>query len=173
MLQSTRVLLSKHGITLILLAAILYLWFRPPATVTEINRPAGVWSVQLTNGQVITSEQLKGKVVLVNFWATWCPYCLKEMPVIDEFWRDHRARGFEVLAISMDDPQEKIAQYMKKHEYGFMAGSANQSLVDAFGSTPSIPTSFVLDANGTITHKIVGQVHYKRLLSLSEKLLMQ
>lgn len=160
-------LLRKHGITLLLLGAIAYLWFRPPASVTEINRPAGAWSVQLTDGRTVTSEQLKGKVVLVNFWATWCPYCLKEMPVIEEFWQDHRARGFEVLAISVDDSQEKVAQYVKEHKYGFMAGSTNQSLTDAFGSAPSIPTSFVLDKYGTITHKIVGQVHYKRLSELS------
>lgn len=161
-------LLRKHGITLILLGAILYLWFRPPATVDELNQPAGFWSVQLSDGRTVTSEQLKGKVVLINFWATLCPYCLKEMPVIDEFWRDHRAQGFEVLAISVDDPPEKVAEYMKKHGYTFMAGSTNQSLIDAFGSPPSIPTSFVLDRSGTITHRISGQVHYKRLESVTK-----
>lgn len=153
---------------MILLAAILYLWFRPPATVTELDRPAGAWSVQLTDGRTITSEQLKGKVVLINYWATWCPYCLKEMPVIDEFWQDHRARGFEVLAISVDDSPEIVSRYMKKHGYRFMAGSTNPGLTAVFGSPPSIPTSFVIDKYGTITHKIVGQVHYKRLSSLTE-----
>jgi thiol-disulfide isomerase/thioredoxin len=158
--------LRSHGISLILLAAIVYFWFRPPATVTEVNRPAGTWSVQLTDGRTITSEQLKGKVVLVNYWATWCPYCLKEMPVIQEFWDDHRAQGFEVVAISVDDSPEKVAQYMKDHGYRFMAGTMNPGISAAFGNTTSIPTSFVLDKDMTIRHKIVGQAHYQRLDSL-------
>lgn len=158
--------LRNHGITLALLAAIAYLWFRPPATVTEENRPATPWAVHLADGRALSSEQLKGKVVLVNYWATWCPYCLKEMPVIEEFWQDHRASGFEVLAVSVDDPPEKVAQYMKDHGYAFPAASMDPSVYAAFGRADSIPTSFVLDADGVIRHKIDGQVHYPRLEKL-------
>lgn len=161
-----KALLRKHGITLVLLAAIAWLWFRPPATVTEENRAAPAWAVQLTDGRMLTSEQLKGKVVLVNYWATWCPYCLKEMSVIEEFWKDHRARGFEVLAVSVDDPPEKVAQYIKKHGYAFPAAAMDPSVYAAFGSAGSIPTSFIVDRDGVIRHKIAGQVHYPRLEKL-------
>lgn len=165
--------LRKHGITLILLAAIAWLWFRPPATVTAENRPAPAWAVQLADGRFLNSEQLKGKVVLVNYWATWCPYCLKEMPVIEEFWQDHHSQGFEVLAVSVDDPPEKVAQYMHEHGYAFMAAAMSPSLHAAFGEAGSIPTSFVVDANGVIRHKIAGQVHYPRLENLILPLLPQ
>ena len=158
--------LRNHGITLVLLAAFAYCWMRPPATVTEENRPAPAWSVQATDGRALGSEQFRGKVVLVNYWATWCPYCLKEMPVIEEFWQDHRARGFEVLAVSVDDPPEKVAQYMKDHGYAFPAAPMDPSVYAAFGRADSIPTSFVIDAEGVIRHKIDGQVHYPRLEKL-------
>jgi peroxiredoxin len=158
--------LRNHGITLVLLAAFVYFWMRPPATVTDENRPAPAWAVQLSDGRTLTSEQLRGKVVLINYWATWCPYCLKEMPVIDEFWRDHRSKGFEVLAVSVDDPPEKVAQYMKDHGYSFMSATMDPSVYAAFGRADSIPTSFVLDAQGVIRHKIDGQVHYPRLEKL-------
>ncbi len=159
-------LLRNHGITLVLVLAFTYFWYRPPATVTEENRAAPAWSVQLSDGRTLTSEQLKGKVVLINYWATWCPYCLKEMPVIEEFWKDRRAQGFEVLAISVDDPPEKVVQYIKEHGYGFMAAPMDPSIYAAFGRADSIPTSFIIDADGVIRNKIDGQVHYPRLEKL-------
>ena len=159
-------LLRNHGITLVLLAAFTYFWMRPPATVTDENRAAPAWAVQLTDGRALTSAQLKGKVVLINYWATWCQYCLKEMPVIEEFWKDHRDKGFEVLAVSVDDPPEKVAQYMKDHGYTFPAAPMDPSVYAAFGRADSIPTSFVVDAQGVIRHKIDGQVHYPRLEKL-------
>jgi len=112
-------------------------------------------------------------VVLVNFWATWCPYCRKEKPVIDAFWQDYRARGFEVVSISVDDPPGKIAAWMQDKGYAFMAAPTNASVVTAFGNVRSVPTSFIVDAEGHIRHKIAGQVHYPRLEKLVVPLLSQ
>ena len=166
-------LLRNHGITLVLLALFTWFWFRPPATITDEHRPAPAWTVQLADGRTLTSEQLKGKVVLVNYWATWCPYCLKEMPVIEEFWQDHRGQGFEVLAVSVDDPPGKVAQYIKEHGYAFAAAPMDPSIYAAFGRAGSIPTSFIVDADGIIRHKIDGQVYYARLEKLVLPLLPQ
>lgn len=163
--------MRKHGITLLLLGAIAYLWFRPPASVTEINRPAGEWAVQLTDGRSLASQQLKGKVVLVNFWATWCPYCRKEKPAIDSFWQSYQMRGFEVVAISVDDPPTKIAAWMQDKGYRFMAAPTNASVTATFGNVSSVPTSFIVDTDGNIRHKIAGQVHYARLEKLVAPLL--
>ena len=157
---------TPSPLTLILLGLIVYLWFRPPADVSDEDRAAPAWQVTLTDGRVLTSEALKGKVVLVNFWATWCPYCRKEKPVIDDFWHDHRARGFEVVSISVDDPPDKIAAWMTDKDYTFMAAPTNASVAAAFGHVASVPTSFVVDAEGRIRHRIAGQVHYPRLEKL-------
>ena len=129
------------------------------------------WQVTLPDGRVLTSEALKGKVVLVNFWATWCPYCRKEKPVIDDFWKDTRSRGFEVVSISVDDPSEKIAAWMQDKGYTFMAAPTNASVAAAFGNVRSVPTSFIVDGEGHIRHKIAGQVHYPRLEKLVVPLL--
>jgi thiol-disulfide isomerase/thioredoxin len=115
---------------------------------------------------MLTSDALKGKVVLVNFWATWCPYCRKEKPVIDRFWQDTRDKGFEVISISVDDSPEKIAAWMQDKGYAFMAAPTNASVAVAFGNVTSVPTSFIVDTEGRIRHKIAGQVHYPRLEKL-------
>jgi thiol-disulfide isomerase/thioredoxin len=137
---------TPSPLTLILLGLIAWLWFRPPADVSDENRPAPPWSVTLPDGRPLTSEELRGKVVLVNFWATWCPYCRKEKPVIESFWRDHRGRGFEVISISVDDPPDRIAAWMQDKDYAFMAAPTNASVAAAFGAVSSVPTSFIVDA---------------------------
>jgi thiol-disulfide isomerase/thioredoxin len=169
-----RTLLKKwtpSPLTLILLGLIAYLWFRPPADVSQENRPASPWQVTLPDGRGLSSDELKGKVVLVNFWATWCPYCRKEKPAIDRFWQDYRDKGFEVISISVDDPPEKIAAWMQDKDYSFMAAPTNGSVTAAFGNVASVPTSFIVDADGHIRHKIAGQVHYPRLEKLVAPLL--
>lgn len=162
---------TPSPLTLILLGLIAYLWFRPPARVSDENVVPPAWQVTLPDGRVVSSESLRGKVVLVNFWATWCPYCRKEKPVIDDFWQEYRARGFEVVSISVDDPADKIAAWMRDKGYVFMAAPTNASVAAAFGPVASVPTSFIVDADGHIRHKIAGQVHYPRLESLVTPLL--
>ncbi len=162
---------TPSPLTLILLGLIAWLWFRPPADVSDENRAVPPWQVTLTDGRTLGSDALRGKVVLVNFWATWCPYCRKEMPAIEAFMRDYRNRGFEVIAISVDDPPEKIAAWMKDQGHAFQAAPTNASVATAFGSVTSVPTSFILDADGHIRHKIAGQVYYARLEKLVTPLL--
>jgi thiol-disulfide isomerase/thioredoxin len=162
---------TPSPLTLILLGLIAWLWFRPPAEVSDENQAISPWHVTLPDGRVLTSENLRGKVVLVNFWATWCPYCRKEKPVIDAFWQDNRKRGFEVVSISIDDSPEKIAAWMQDKGYTFMAAPTNASVVNAFGHVSSVPTSFIVDTEGHIRHKIAGQVHYPRLDKLVTPLL--
>ncbi|MDP2057219.1 MAG: TlpA disulfide reductase family protein [Thiobacillus sp.] len=160
-------------LTLIFLGLIAWLWFRPPADVSDENRPVPPWQVTLPDGRALTSDELKGNVVLVNFWATWCPYCRKEKPVIDAFWRDYRSKGFVVVSISIDDSPEKISAWMQDKGYAFTAAPTNASVAAAFGNVTSVPTSFIVDAEGRIRHKIAGQLHYPRLEKLVAPLLPQ
>ena len=106
-------LLRVSPVTLILIGLVAWLWFRPPAWVDDVNEPAPDVTVRLIDGRPLTLSELRGKVVLVNFWATWCPYCRHEMPAIDEFYRDTRARGFEVLALSLDSREDEVVKFMR------------------------------------------------------------
>jgi thiol-disulfide isomerase/thioredoxin len=157
--------------TVLLLCAIVYVWFRPPAWVSDLDRSAPVLQVQLLDGRVLSLEQLRGKVVLVNFWATWCPYCRHEMPAMEEFYQDYRGRGFEILALSQDEAAATVADFMAKEGYHFPAAMADATSAAALGGVSRLPTSFVIDKKGVVRHKISGQVHYARLKSLVEPLL--
>jgi alkyl hydroperoxide reductase subunit AhpC len=93
------------------------------------------------------------------------------MPAIEAFWQRHRAEGFEVLAVSVDDTPEKVAAYMKDKGYGFAAAAMDPSVPNSFGAVATVPTSFIVDRNGVIRYKIAGQVHSGRLNDLIGPLL--
>ncbi len=158
-------------LTLVLLGLIVYVWFRPPAWVSDENHVAPEVKVALLDGRPISLEQLRGKVVLVNFWATWCPYCRHEMPDMERFYRDYRAQGFEILALSQDDAPEPVRQFMAKEGYHFPVAMAEARHAVALGGVSRLPTSFIVDKQGRVRHKISGQVHYARLEGLVKPLL--
>jgi peroxiredoxin len=163
--------LRRHAINILLVIALIYVWFRPPAWVSEQATPAPSAPVQLVDGQLISLADLKGRVVLVNFWATWCPYCRHEMPDMQRFHQQWQARGFETLAVSVEDDPQKVADFMRKEGYTFPAALVNAEFAAGFGEISQVPMSFIVDRDGVIRHKIKGQVHYARLEDLVEPLL--
>lgn len=160
-------------ITLLLIGLIVYAWFRPPAWVSEENRMAPSFQATLVDGRVVGREDLRGKVVLVNFWATWCPYCRHEMPAMESFYRDYGGRGFEILALSQDDSVEDVRRFLAEKGYTFPVAMAGPADAAAFGGVSRLPTSFLLDKQGRVRKKITGQVHYARLEGLVEPLLRE
>ena len=161
----TREFLKKwtpSPVTGILLIFIAYLWFRPPAAVDDLDRPAPA-----------TPElaALKGQVVLVNFWATWCPYCRHEMPAMQDYYAAHRDQGFAIVAYSLDKTQAEADAYLREAGYTFPAPLAPPGLGAAFGGVDKLPTSFVIDRRGHVRHRVSGQVHGARLNDLIDPLL--
>ena len=158
-------------VTLMLLGLVVFLWFRPPAAVSDLQFAAPDMAVRLTGGETITLAQLKGKVVLLNFWATWCPYCRHELPAMREFYQDYQSRGFDILAISIDDPPEKLLAFAREYNLPFRVAVMPHSPPASLGSISKIPTSFIIDRCGIVRNKISGQVHYARLKNLVTPLL--
>ena len=85
---------------------------------------------------------------------------------MQEFYQDYRARGFEIVAFSVDESQTEADSFMRKHGYSFPAPLAPAGAAQAFGGVSRLPTSFVIDRDGVIRHRIAGQVHYPRLEKL-------
>ncbi len=158
-------------LTALLLLAIVYVWFRPPAPTSHPNQPLPDLTVWQLNGQPLSFSSLRGKVVLVNFWASWCPYCLHEMPQITTFYRDYRARGFTVITLSMDDNPNLATKYLHDHQDDVPAAMADTSVEQAFGGIDQLPTSFIIDRQGIVRDKVSGQVYYAKLQQLVEPLL--
>jgi peroxiredoxin len=108
------------------------------------------------NGKPITLSELKGKKVIVNFWATWCPPCKEEMPVMQEFYTKY-GKDVELLAINID-PQYNVKEYQKAMGLTFpILLDTNDKINNAYDIL-TVPTTFIINEKGIITHKQIGAI---------------
>jgi thiol-disulfide isomerase/thioredoxin len=104
----------------------------------------------LLDGTPGSTQQLRGKVVLVNFWATWCAPCRAEMPAIDAFYRKHRGDGLVVVAVSMDRPADEAKARAVMEDYAFGAAFAKDASFKGYGRIWRLPLTFVVDREGVL-----------------------
>lgn len=109
------------------------------------------------DGNMVTLSSLRGKVVFINIWATWCPTCIEEMPSMEKLYQRMKGREFEILAVSIDVLGEQVVRpFMQKYELTFPALLDNQGTIKKLYATTGVPESFVLDKEGRIVYKAIG-----------------
>jgi len=135
--------------------------------------PAPTATFNTLNGEQLTTESLRGKVVLVNFWATSCGSCIAEMPQMVGTFNKYRERGFELVAVAMSyDPPQYVQNYTETRQLPFtVALDANGSNAKAFGDVQLTPTAFLIDKDGNILKRFVGIPDEAGLHKLIEKAL--
>lgn len=137
-----------------------------------IDKPTAPASTFTTlEGKPITLNDLRGKIVLVNFWATSCPGCVKEMPDLIETYNQYKGRGFEVVAVAMSyDPPNYVANFAKTRQLPFpVALDVNGEHARAFGNVQLTPTSFIIGKDGHILEQKLGDLDFVKLKALLDK----
>jgi len=157
-----RTLIIAALAVLALPAAAWYLSIRPA--------PAPAATFATIGGESVSTASLRGKVVLVNFWATSCEVCTKEMPQLADLHRKHRGRGLETVAVAMSyDPPNYVARYAQKNALPFrVALDPVGAAAREFGDVRLTPTTFVIDRQGRIVKRIVGAPDFAELDRLLE-----
>ena len=125
-------------------------------------------------GLGVSLDDYGGKVVLLNFWATWCMPCKIEMPWFVEFQRKYKDRGFSVVAVSLDDEGwEVVRPFVNELELNFPVVVGNDEMADEFGGVVALPTTFIIDKQGRITATHAGLISKSDYEEEIEQLLIE
>jgi len=109
--------------------------------------------ITLLDGRVLPASALAGRVVVVEIWASWCPFCARQNPLLQQLHEAHGGRGLEFLTFSIDRESAQARAYMAKHKYTFPAAMATTQSDKWFGPREGLPELYVVDRNGRIAFK--------------------
>lgn len=145
-----------------------------PSAVKNSNqrKKAPDFALKDGSGKLVHLADYKGKVILLDFWATWCGPCKIEIPWFTEFERKYKDRGFEVLGVSMDDDGWKVvAPFVQEKKINYRVLMGDDKTGDQYGGLEALPTTFVIDRSGRIASVHVGLTNKKDFSDAIEQLL--
>jgi peroxiredoxin len=132
---------------------------------TSIKVKAADFKLQDLNGKEVSLSDFKGKKVLLNFWATWCPPCKAEMPDIEKLYQETKNSDFVILAVNLGEDKQTVKSFMDKNKYDFRILLDSDKDVAIKYNIVSIPTSFFIDEKGTIILKKIGPMNIDEMKS--------
>ena len=119
-----------------------------------VGNAAPALDVTELDGQTFDLSAQRGKVVIVNFWATWCPPCREEMPALDAFYRRYHSQGLEMIGVSADRPHDRSDVTKVMQSYSYPAAMLDDAKVNDFGTPDALPMTVVVDGNGVVRAKL-------------------
>jgi peroxiredoxin len=155
--------MNRKRLTILLLiivcVATVYLlnrrWTRQPSSPQPANS-APDFTVTDLDGRKLSLSDYKGKVVLLNFWATWCAPCRTEIPHFVEMQNRFGADGFQVIGISMDDDANPVREFAQQFKLNYPVAVGDDKLAERYGGVLGLPISFIIDRQGRIYAKHIG-----------------
>ena len=135
-------------------------------------KPAPDFTLKSLDGRTVRLANLRGKVVLLNFWATWCAGCKVEMPRLVKQHQRHHSQGLIIIGVSMDDAgDDVVTRFVKANHVNYTIARGNDAVAKAYGGVRYLPQTFVIDRNGEIVASIAGPPEERELEVVINRLL--
>jgi thiol-disulfide isomerase/thioredoxin len=158
----------RPRLTLLNLLTLAVLVYATPILLPHLGAVFGVrsgpdivprYSYTALDGAPVDADTLRGRVVLVNFWATWCLPCRAEMPALESMYQRHREAGFVIVGLAVDQAAtEKVAAFVRERGITYPIVHVGREAERAFGGVRGYPTSFLLDRSGRVRHVVQGPI---------------
>jgi cytochrome c biogenesis protein CcmG, thiol:disulfide interchange protein DsbE len=147
----------KHRVLLwVVLAGLFGLLFAEPVAAIGTGSMAPEIGLKDMAGRAVSMRALKGKVVLVDFWASWCAPCREELPVLEALYKKYRGQGFEVVAVNQDQSADNVRKFLNSTPLSFSVVHDRGGSVASRYAPTKMPSSFILDRKGIVRHVHAG-----------------
>lgn len=160
----------QRRMPLIICLLVLGYWYLKPSTGAGFMRvpmpkvAAPAWSLTNLHGQRVDSSTFSNRVVVLNFWATFCPPCIREIPDLAAFHLAHSNQPVAVVGISLDaKPPEAIRAFVEKHQVPYPVVLGDAAVAEAFGGVAQIPSTFIIGPDGTFAARYLGAMTREEL----------
>ena len=164
----------KQRVRQIIAVLVLSVVFAVPTSEAGELKPgtkAPAWILKSLAGDEGKSTKDKGKVVVLNFWATWCGPCIAEIPDFIELQKEYEKKGLTFVGVSLDQSSTPVKKYVKKTKVNYPVVMGNADVVKDYGNFAGIPQTYVIDKEGVIRMSQMGMISKKDLLAKVKPLL--
>lgn len=152
------------------------LWLTRPGQVRPVRLPTGnlpmpAWTMRDLDDRPVASSHFAGQVLVLNFWATWCPPCIAEIPDLREFHAAHATNGVVVIGAAIDeDGAAKVKPFAARNRLNYPVLLADPAVQDLFGGITGVPTTFIVDRSGRMVARYLGPVTAEELAQVTAPL---
>ncbi|MDS1142273.1 TlpA disulfide reductase family protein [Pusillimonas sp. SM2304] len=140
--------------------------FAAPTLAAKVGDQIALPEIRLLDGTTIPEGHFKGKPVIVEYWASWCPFCARQNPYVQKLWLQAKEQGLDILTVSIDSKTADAIGYLDKHQYTFPAAMETQALRDVLGKRKVVPHVFVINSEGYVAESIPGEMFEEDVLGL-------
>ena len=163
----------KAGIVLLTAAFVCVLYASMHERIVGVGDTAPDFSITTDNGHAISAASFGGRLLVLNFWATWCEPCIEEVPSLDQFAKEMAGSGVVVLGVSVDKDPQAYHAFLSRANVSFMTARDPEATISADYGTFKVPESYIIDSKGKVVQKIIGEENWTdgRMLSYVKSLL--
>ncbi len=152
--QSERTLKALIGLLLAVFVFVIYDSVHENIVVVGDSAPG--FTVTTDSGRSVTLGNFGGKLLVLNFWATWCPPCIQEIPSLNQFQRRFKDAGVVVLGVSIDKDEKVYKSFLSKAQVAFLTSRDPEAKINAEYGTAKVPETYIIDTKGKVVQKLIG-----------------